>query len=314
LKERPWKSKSQPVLLEETNLLVLNESGREILMISNNLKRILFSAIVFLLVPNLSFAVCTYEVSPQQYRFGPSAGTGSVVVTPSSSSCAWTATKNADASWITIASGASGTGSGTVTYNISTNNAGDNRTGSIFIAGKTITIIQYAVGYNLKGDTNNDWNINLADAIVALQIVAGQSPPVIHKSSDVNGDGKIGLQEALYILQTQSSLTNTVNVTSANVVPYDASRGAVVFNIHPTSTFTYNVDKFAAGDKLVFDAGTALSVTNISGTDGVIDVVGSLSGQIVTVHLTWLDLASDGAIYGVNSFNTVFGPGSLVAQ
>ena len=121
------------------------------------------------------------------------------MVTASSSACTWTA--NTTNSWIIITSGSSGTGNGTVGYNISANTTGNNRTGTIAVAEKTFTITQYASGYNLKGDTNNDWNITLADTIVVLQIVAGLSPSNVNKSADVNGDGKIGLAEAIYILQ-----------------------------------------------------------------------------------------------------------------
>ncbi|MBN1665129.1 MAG: hypothetical protein JW943_16150 [Deltaproteobacteria bacterium] len=105
-----------------------------------------------------------------------------------------------------------------------------------------------------------------------------------------------------------------VQVSAANTQPYNASAGIFVFNVHPTSTFTYNIGGFAAGDRLVFDSGTAIGLTNASGTDGILDVIGTLSGQAATIRLTGLDPASDAAIFGVNSFNSVFGPSSLVTQ
>ncbi|MFZ4440039.1 MAG: SUMF1/EgtB/PvdO family nonheme iron enzyme [Syntrophales bacterium] len=44
--------------------------------------------------------------------------------------------------------------------------------------------------------------LNLADAILSLQVVSGITPAqAVNKFIDVNGDGKIGLAEALYILQ-----------------------------------------------------------------------------------------------------------------
>ena len=103
-----------------------------------------------------------------------------------------------------------------------------------------------------------------------------------------------------------------VSVIGSNAAPYDASTGAIVFSVHPTSSFTYNIANFAAGDKLVFDAGTAVGVTQFSATaDGEIDIFVSLNQQAVRVHLTGIAPASDAAIFGVNSFNTVFGEGSL---
>ena len=52
------------------------------------------------------------------------------------------------------------------------------------------------------GDINDDTQVTLADAILALQITAGITPDAtISAFADVNRDGKIGLVEAIYILQ-----------------------------------------------------------------------------------------------------------------
>jgi len=59
-------------------------------------------------------AVCTYSISPATRSVGGASGSGSVSVTASNSACAWTAKSNAD--WITVTSGSSGTGNGTVGY------------------------------------------------------------------------------------------------------------------------------------------------------------------------------------------------------
>jgi hypothetical protein len=164
-----------------------------------------FSELEFGALQDIGYTVssCTYTLSPANYDFSSSSDAGSISVT-AGSGCSWTSTSN-DA-WITFPSGSSGTGNGTLEYNISVNTSGNNRTGTITVAGKIFTITQYASGYNLKGDTNNDWNITLADAIVALQIVTGLSPPNVNKSADVDSDGRIGLAEVIYILQKVAGL------------------------------------------------------------------------------------------------------------
>jgi hypothetical protein len=54
----------------------------------------------------------------------------------------------------------------------------------------------------LAGDLNNDVAVNLTDAILAGQIMAGINPPVaVYKQADVNGDDKIGMEEMVFILQ-----------------------------------------------------------------------------------------------------------------
>jgi len=62
------------------------------------------------------------------------------------------------------------------------------------------------IGTLRKGDINGDVKVNLTDAILALQVVAGMNPTGIRSDyetsgADVNGDGRIGLAEVVYILQ-----------------------------------------------------------------------------------------------------------------
>ena len=63
----------------------------------------------------------------------------------------------------------------------------------------------------LPGDLNGDGRVNLADAILALQVMAGMNPAGIRahyttSGADVNNDYKIGLAEVLFILQKTGSL------------------------------------------------------------------------------------------------------------
>ena len=69
------------------------------------------------------------------------AGTGTVAVT-AGIGCAWIATSNA--LWITITSGAAGTGNGSVAFDIAAN-TGAARTGTLTIAGQVFTVNQEAV-------------------------------------------------------------------------------------------------------------------------------------------------------------------------
>jgi hypothetical protein len=55
------------------------------------------------------------------------------------------------------------------------------------------------------GDLNGDTKVDLADAILALKVVSGNTS-TIHKEADVNADGKIGLVDVIYILQKIAGL------------------------------------------------------------------------------------------------------------
>ncbi len=85
---------------------------------------------------------CIYNVSqPVPASFPASGGDGSVSVnTPSD--CPWTATSNDP--WMVITSGASGIGNGTVSFSVSTN-TGSSRTGTLRVAGQTLSVTQDAV-------------------------------------------------------------------------------------------------------------------------------------------------------------------------
>jgi all-beta uncharacterized protein/BACON domain-containing protein len=82
---------------------------------------------------------CTFIISPTSQAFANQGGTGGPVTVTTQSGCAWTATSNA--SWITITSGASGTGSGSVSFTVTANDGGA-RTGTLTIAGSTFTVTE----------------------------------------------------------------------------------------------------------------------------------------------------------------------------
>ncbi|MCL5098174.1 MAG: choice-of-anchor D domain-containing protein [Candidatus Omnitrophica bacterium] len=84
-------------------------------------------------------AVCTYSVTPLNPSFGATGGTASLNVT-TTAGCAWIATSN-DA-WITMTSGSSGTGSGTVLYTVSPNTSANPRSGTMTVAGRIVTVSQ----------------------------------------------------------------------------------------------------------------------------------------------------------------------------
>ena len=91
--------------------------------------------------PSPGGATCTYTVSPTSQSFNPAGGTATVtVIAPSG--CGWTATRAG--SWITILSGASSSGIGSVSYRVSANSGSTRRTGTLTIGGQSVTIVQSA--------------------------------------------------------------------------------------------------------------------------------------------------------------------------
>ena len=82
---------------------------------------------------------CTYAVSPLTQSIVRAGGTAAFAVT-APAGCNWSA--STQASWLTISSGANGTGNGTATFLVQPNASTQPRSASATIAGVTVTLVQ----------------------------------------------------------------------------------------------------------------------------------------------------------------------------
>ena len=82
---------------------------------------------------------CTYTLSTSSLTFGAAGGSGSVTVS-TETSCSWTA--SAESNWLSISSGANGTGAGVVNVSAALNPATSARTGALRIAGQSVSASQ----------------------------------------------------------------------------------------------------------------------------------------------------------------------------
>ena len=116
-------------------------------------------------------AQCTFVVSPTSQAFDFAANTGIVNVT-TASTCASTATTNTPA-WLTVTGGASGTGNHAVSYSITSNSGSHTlRTGTLTVAGQTVTITQDGLSAQFTAPTNG---------------AAGLIPAVLHYLVRIRG-------------------------------------------------------------------------------------------------------------------------------
>jgi uncharacterized repeat protein (TIGR01451 family) len=205
-------------------------------------------------------------------------------------------------------------------YSVTVKNSGTGDSAGV------VTVTEAApAGLTVRNISGAGWTCDLSKCTRSDVLAAGSSYPVITVSVDVALTAATTLVNSVTVsgggetkTDNNSASDSTIiavtvkDVSAGNSEPYDASAENVRFELHPNSTFIYNITKFAAGDKLVFDAGTAVGVEdNSNGADGIIDVIGTRNGSAVTVHLTGIAAASDAAVFGVNSFKTVFGADSL---
>lgn len=168
-------------------------------------------------------------------------------------------------------------------------------TASLIVATANTATLSFSGAATAHADSNDVSNLTVT--LPAAAFTKGVAP---------KGATNAGL--VIDFADAAATAGSTVAVSAAGTS--SAATGDVTFNV-VVGNYTYDITGFAANDKIKFDTGTAITINNTSVSDGIIDVVGSLAGNTVTVHLTGVATASDGAITDPGSFNTVFGVGAL---
>ena len=118
---------------------------------------------------------CAYSINPTSQSIGASGGNATPVAVSTSPGCAWTATSGA--AWISITSGAAGTGDGNVTFTVG-ENTGNGRSGTLNIAGQTVTVMQAAgatCSYTINPDSQSIGALGGPGTLVAVSTGSGCS-------------------------------------------------------------------------------------------------------------------------------------------
>jgi Ca2+-binding RTX toxin-like protein len=192
---------------------------------------------------------------------------------------------------------------------------------------------------NDNGDSTND-GISTDGTIVVTDLEAGSIWKFSIDSGNTFIDGKDGmivLENGIYpthtILAVQKDLASNESDPGYNELPLmigdamskpsigdakiltnygisDAAEADVRFYfISTTSDYNYEITSFGNGDVLDFLNDSEPTIINDDFTDGLIDVQWTANGYNVTVRLT--GLTNDASLYGINSFKTEFGDGSI---
>ena len=133
---------------------------------------------------------CLYLLTPNHQNFTSGVGTGSFNVTVVSG-CFWNAVNNVPG-WVTITSGSTGTGNGTVQFGVSPNAGASARSGTITVEGQTFTINQGITAPPLKigvfrsstgmwyldSNGNGTWDGCLVEGCIGPFGMAGDIPVV----------------------------------------------------------------------------------------------------------------------------------------
>ena len=128
-----------------------------------------FVALLWVLDVSAAEAQCSYSVSPTTFTVD-SLATSRTISVITGTQCSWTATSAV--SWITIASGANGTGIGSTTFLVEQNATAGSRTGTLTVAGQTVSVTQAAgsCAYTLSAI---NFAISSAASVRSISIITG---------------------------------------------------------------------------------------------------------------------------------------------
>ncbi|MEW6127725.1 MAG: BACON domain-containing carbohydrate-binding protein [Acidobacteriota bacterium] len=220
---------------------------------------------------------CSYAIAPGSQNFTGSGGSGSVNVT-AGIDCIWTAVSND--SWITVTSGANGSGNGTVNYSVAVNSTGSQRQGTITIAGQTFTVTQAELicTYGLSSladffDSNGGTNSVMVTAPsgCAWTAVSNTSWITISSGASGNGNGTVSFSVARNSGTTDRVGTMTIGGQTFNVTQYGTT---CVTGLSPASA-SYGASGVTSSITVSAPSGCSRPATSM---DGWVTIISGANG------------------------------------
>jgi len=142
---------------------------------------------------NLTQEACSYSISPAGETLPVAFGTGTAIAVTTAPSCSWTAVSHA--TWIAVAPGTAGTGSGTVGWSFQANTGGQ-RVGTITIADQTLTATQTGCTYVLSANgevvpssSSSNHTFTVTTNGLACQWTASTGRSWLHINAPASGSG-----------------------------------------------------------------------------------------------------------------------------
>jgi hypothetical protein len=239
-------------------------------------------------------AACRLTLSGDTNRtFGASGDSGSITVTMTQGDeCSWTAAS--DAAFITLTSPASGTGSGTTTFNVA-RNSGNARTGTLTVAGQRVTVRQDGVGeppassctYSISGDTNRTFPASGGAGSVGVAVTQGVScswssvsaSPFIVMTSGTSGTGS---QTVTFAVAPNTGGARTGTLTIAGQTVTVSQEGGVPTPSELCRTLTLDPPNpqipAGTGDGTVVVTTQAGCVWTVHSNDGWLKITSATTG------------------------------------
>lgn len=234
---------------------------------------------------------CAYSITPTTASFTAAPTTNSFAMT-AGTGCAWTATPNAP--WLTIQSGASGSGNGTTTYVVGTNAFSNTREGTITVAGLTHTVTQ-------EGTVPCSYSISPASASFASS--GGTSNIVI---STLTACAWTASSPASWITFSTTNGTGNATVTYTVAANVSSTARSAVLTV-AANGFTVT----QAGAPCVYAITPASASAASAGAAGTVGVTATIGCAWTAVaNMTWLTVTggSSGSGNGTVSYTVAANP------
>jgi hypothetical protein len=206
---------------------------------------------------------CQFTLAPGSQTIAAAGGSGTVVVT-AASGCAWNVTDVPG--WITIDSGANGTGNGTVNYSVVANPTGGPRTATLTIAGRTFAVTQQAAtttcSYSLDhasqpfGSAGGAGTPIVVTATTGCAWTATSSDAWITGVTPGSGTGTGTVNYSVAANPNGSPRTGTLTIAGQT---FTVSQQAA------TTTCSYSLDHASQSFTALGGAGTPIAVTATAG-------------------------------------------------
>ena len=230
---------------------------------------------------NQAAAACSYALVPASQSVPAAGATGSTQVT-TLAGCAWTGVSN-NTPWLTVTSGASGNGGGTVAFSVSANPNGTQRNGTLTIGGQTFNVTQApaACTYSLL-PTSQSVVAGGGTGSTAVTAPTGcawtgvsNNTPWLTVTSGANGSGNGTVAFSATANPTTSARTGTITI-GGQTFSVNQAAAACTFSVTPPSVA---IVSSSSGGSATVTAPTGCAWTGVSNNTGWLTVTSGASGS-----------------------------------
>jgi hypothetical protein len=264
--------------------------------------------------PRLVGSNCSYLVTPQSFNIPAAGSNGNSVSIQTQAGCPWTAVSNS--AFITNVAPPNGNGSGSVVFNVAAN-AGGVRTGTLTVAGQTVTVNQatnctFTVSpptVNLSGGAQFssvnlttqpacDWTGASNSAFISAVTPSGIGSSVINfEVSANNGAPRTGTftvgGQTVTVNQTNCTLaflssSDTINARGGQIGNFIQTEGGCAWTVTSSSGMSSNPNSGSGSNQITFNVGLNDSTRRT--------LTGVLSNQVVSATFTVEQSGKNGSL------------------